>query len=856
MQFDFDGLIEVVANHLYSEKKVFIRELIQNAHDGIRRRAQADAGFGRIDIETRPQDLEITVRDNGIGMSREDLVTYLSNVGKSFTRLQREATEGLIGQFGIGFLSAFVVARRVEVRTRKLDEEQGWLWENDGSKNYELKPCDVEAPGTTVRVLLKNIEDRGIIQETEVRDLIRKYADMLSVPIHLNGGREPENTMHMPWEKAGLTEAELQWDLRVYLERTMSDSVLEAIPVRLTEPVRAEGVLYISRTRMFSIDQPRTMRIYQDRMLLCDDAADVLPKWARFVNGVLNTPDLTPTAARDNFIRNAEVDQLREALGDVIIDHLDRLRKTDADRFTDIVRYHRIGFLAACYYYDAFFARFAHLLLWRTNDRGAGEATLDGLPARAETLRTLPEIIADIPHSPGEPARLPCFTTASTASQYFQVANAAGRVVVDASFLFEAELLENYTRLPDTNVVLAHVDREDDPDLFSELAPDQDGDVLGLAEIMSLVLRTPGGARIRTEARRFKPADIAAVIRSDALTRAQQKAEEIRLDPNVSDDLREMADALAQMTAQQSRRLTINADNSLIKRLARQHLDEPAVQELMMAVYNDAILSNRELITSADAAIFHHQFQDLIGRSLDFLEAQKEIELYRSRVREDDERRRAASGGQPRHRIFFMITPFADRYRPLVSACRGVVEGRWGAQLIVASDRQDDHRLLENVERLMSQAHGFLAEITEANPNVMFELGAAFPERHSRPFALLREHGASPVLPADLRGLLYIDYNPADPDLEENLDRALRKNSQIRALLDEGSPARFLSPAQLKAIVPIKLEQTVIERLATRFPTADDWADAQPAEVAEILGPDNQDFAGPLIERIRRQRHP
>jgi hypothetical protein len=98
MQFDFDGLIEVVANHLYSEKKVFIRELIQNAHDGIRRRAQADAGRGRIDIETRPQDLEITIRDNGIGMNRDDLIGYLSNVGKSFTRLQRDSTEGLIGQ--------------------------------------------------------------------------------------------------------------------------------------------------------------------------------------------------------------------------------------------------------------------------------------------------------------------------------------------------------------------------------------------------------------------------------------------------------------------------------------------------------------------------------------------------------------------------------------------------------------------------------------------------------------------------------------------------------------------------------------------------------------------------------------
>src|SRR5690349_2277819 len=133
--------------------------------------------------------------------------------------------------------------------------------------------------------------------------------------------------------------------------------------------MRAEGVLYISRTRIFSIDQPRTMRVFQNRLLLCEDAVDVLPKWARFVNGVINTPDLTPTAARDNFIRDAAADNFRSALGEVIIKHLDQLRKDDPERFTDIVRYHRLGFLAACYFYDEFFARFAHLLLWRTNDR-------------------------------------------------------------------------------------------------------------------------------------------------------------------------------------------------------------------------------------------------------------------------------------------------------------------------------------------------------------------------------------------------------------------------------------------------------------------------------------------------------
>lgn len=165
MSFDFEGLIQMIANNLYSEKKVFIRELIQNAHDGTRRRALVDGSVGRIDVDTRPQDLEITVRDTGIGMNRDDLVNYLSNIGKSLTKQEREHDDTLIGQFGIGFLSAFVVAAKVRVTTRKLGEETGWLWENEGSKEYRLTECEVAVPGTTVTVSLAGAEDRGMIQE-------------------------------------------------------------------------------------------------------------------------------------------------------------------------------------------------------------------------------------------------------------------------------------------------------------------------------------------------------------------------------------------------------------------------------------------------------------------------------------------------------------------------------------------------------------------------------------------------------------------------------------------------------------------------------------------------------------------
>ncbi|MFI6596734.1 ATP-binding protein [Nonomuraea sp. NPDC050536] len=853
MQLDFDGLIQVVAKNLYAEKKVFIRELIQNAHDSIKRRAHADPGVGQIDIETRPQELVIAVRDNGIGMDRDDLVDYLSNVGSSLTKREGAEIEGLIGQFGIGFLSAFVVARKVEVRTRKQGAEEGWLWENEGSKEYRLEPCPVPSAGTTVTVFLRDETDRGLIQESEVRDLIRKYADMLAVPIHLNGAPHAENQMGMPWEKTGLTRQELQIDCHTYVQRTFNDLVLEAIPVRLEAPVRANGVLYISKTRVIDVDQPRTVRVFQNRMFLCENASDVLPQWARFVNGIIDTPDLTPTAARDNFIRDDTTRMLQEALGDLVIEHLQRLREEEPSRFSDIALYHRLGFAAACYYYPAFFEKFADLLLWRTN-LGQEKEELKRLvptPELLHRLRTLPEILSGLPEDGGR-KRLACFTTLNTAAQYFEIANAAGTTVVDASHFYEEQLLEAYTRLPGVAVDLVHVDRQEDRDIFRPLERD-DRDVLRLAETMSLTLRTPFGGKISAEARRFKPAEIHAILRADARTTAQQKADEVRRDPNAASYVREIAEELARLTETASpQRLTINADNPLVRRMAQQDLNDPVVRQLMNGLYNSAVIAHGELITSSTLSAFQAQFHDLMSRSLDFLEGQAELREAQARLRVEEERRRATTGPQPRHRIVFLITPFAARYQPLIEACRQTVEERWGCQLIVGGDVHDDPRLLENLRLHMGKAHAFLAEITDANPNVMYELGVAHGTHSGRPVVLLREGDGTAGdadIPSDLKGMLYIPYSSgAGGQLTEHLDREIRKSTALRELVEGDGWATYLSPGRLQEkIRPLALTPEVIKRLANRFPTVEDWQQAGADEVAAILGPEESEFAEILI---------
>ncbi|MEM1183302.1 MAG: ATP-binding protein, partial [Acidobacteriota bacterium] len=360
MQFDFDGLIQLLAGHLYSEKKVFIRELVQNAHDAVQRRAHVDADFsaastGRIDIipSLAEEPGHIIFRDNGIGVSKKDLEDFLSSIGTSGTRLARDRDEvpDVIGQFGIGFLAGFVVASRIEVRTRHYKEKsaaKGWLWKNEGKKEYTLEPCDVPSPGTEIRVFLQDVTDRGLIQNDAIREVIRSYADMLKVPIYLNRSEEPINSRIMPWEREYSSDRERDLEYQIYLAKAVPDSVLEVIPFHVdTEEdgirLRADGLLYVTRTRRVAGDTPRTIRLFQKRMFVCENTPEIFPRWAVFINGILNTPDLRPNAARDNFVRDESYGLLREKIGEAVIAYFEYLGKSDPDRLSHILAYHDLA---------------------------------------------------------------------------------------------------------------------------------------------------------------------------------------------------------------------------------------------------------------------------------------------------------------------------------------------------------------------------------------------------------------------------------------------------------------------------------------------------------------------------------
>ena len=219
------GLIKLLAEHLYSTKDVGIRELIQNAHDScVRRRLEeGDAAYRpRIDLAIDPARHSLTIRDNGSGLTSEEITNYLATIGRGYTRELREELEfcspseaaELIGQFGLGFLSTYLIASEVTLTTRSFHGNKPLRWHCVGDENYELAPGSRDEVGTTIELRIKPAAS-FLLQENVLIETVRRYADFVPTPVYLEGDFEPLNCQSPPWEDDDSEEAIL-----AYINRT------------------------------------------------------------------------------------------------------------------------------------------------------------------------------------------------------------------------------------------------------------------------------------------------------------------------------------------------------------------------------------------------------------------------------------------------------------------------------------------------------------------------------------------------------------------------------------------------------------------------------------------------------------
>ena len=363
-------VLHLVTHSLYSHKDIFLRELISNASDAcdkLRFEAIANSGLLagdgelRIDVSWDKAARTVTVRDNGIGMSRDEVVASIGTIAGSGTRRflaamsgEQQADARLIGQFGVGFYSAFVVADRVTVLSRRAGAAaaEGVKWESDGQGEYTLEAAELPERGTTVILHLKPDEDE-FLAGWQLRSLVHRYSDHIAFPIRMPKdavGEGDGNAPESEWETVNSASA-LWTKPKTEISDEDYQSFYKALGHDFNDALawihnRVEGsqsfttLLYLPEQPPFDLmmggrDERKGLKLYIKRVFVMDAAEELLPNYLRFVRGVIDADDLPLNVSRELLQHNRQLDRIKAACAKRVLDLIERLTRDEPEKFAD-----------------------------------------------------------------------------------------------------------------------------------------------------------------------------------------------------------------------------------------------------------------------------------------------------------------------------------------------------------------------------------------------------------------------------------------------------------------------------------------------------------------------------------------
>ena len=348
-QAEVGRILDLMVHSVYSDKEIFLRELISNAADAcdrLRYRAIAepglldgDAGFRiRIDIDKAART--IAVADNGEGMGREELAGNLGTIARSGTAAFAERLTGdakndvaLIGQFGVGFYSAFMVAERVRVVSRAAGAEAAFAWESDGRGEFTVSEAEREARGTEVRLHLRKGEDE-FLEPARLRSVVKTYSDHIAVPVELDG--ETVNEASALWTRPrNEIEPEQYAEFYRHVGHAFDEPWL-TLHFRAEGVIEYAGLLFIPTSRPFDLfnpDRKPALKLYVKRVFITDDAPELVPGWLRFLRGVVDSEDLPLNLSREMLQRNPVLRRIRDGLVRRVLGELKSKAETDREGY-------------------------------------------------------------------------------------------------------------------------------------------------------------------------------------------------------------------------------------------------------------------------------------------------------------------------------------------------------------------------------------------------------------------------------------------------------------------------------------------------------------------------------------------
>ena len=836
MKTNFEGLIRLLADGLYSTSDIFVRELIQNGHDSIVRREALKESFyqGEISITYDSSEKSITFADNGIGMDESDIENFLSVIGSTGTgiskgELEDVFSEELIGQFGIGMLSSFLVASKVCVQTHKVNSDTAYQWVNYGSTECELSLIDRKEVGTAVTVFVRP-DFTYLLDRQKLEEIIRRYCDFISVPVKING-TGPVNAIFAPWDKEYQTAEQEMDTYSTFVNRRFPDMSMDVFPININKQVegkeyRAQGVLYISNQHLAGLNSTGTLDIFVRKMLVKEGDTSLLPTWAKFVRGVVDSPDLSPTAGRDNINQeNTAFKVIQAELGVKIIERLEYLAENRLDKFSYINQWHHDHLKGMAMVNEDFFSQVADLLLFETNQ---GDVSLQRY----------------IPMNPLIEGRNPIyyFSHYDSAAQYYRMANEKGLVVINAGRNYDEELLEKYGE-HHPEVTLEKLNVLDKGIFFDELSAEERLQFRRLEERMSYHLNHDLGLNIVLNTKLYAPKAVPAVIIETEVSKTDRELQNLLNTPSLRMNFGDAFRSIQERIHNRPVQLALNGRNTLIQLLSKANLDSVVTSTVMTLLYNNALIYSHRL-DERNMSIVHDNVAQIMTMLIETQHENLDLRDELLKLRKDMQVKNASNiVNGSKHILMFMITPFADEYRSVELAVRRVFEqAPFCFEVCLARDKYNADTLVENVKSHIAAAQCFIAEISDLNPNVMMEVGGILMSGDKRPVFVLWDTHSTLRKPADFGDWLTFSYSgrSSSPDELVNeitshlIEGGRIKNARIEELIRRRKEL-YLSHTLLSGLTEIHLNDSQRASICNKFKTVDSYVSAK-EDVLSTLG--------------------
>ena len=590
-QVDLSGVIELLSHHLYATPAVFVRELLQNAVDAASaRRQQEPAHHGEIEVEFVATDSSaptLIFKDDGIGLTEDEVHQFLATIGQSSKRgVNIERPSDFLGQFGIGLLSGFMVTDEIVVITRsaKSGDHAPIQWRGRVDGTYQVKVLDTDLPVGTQVFLQGAASKSELLNNERILNLLRHYGEYLPIKIRYTHQNQTETIDGTPpWKE--IVDDRNRDALLEYGQDIFGHQFLDVLPLE-SEAGGVEGVCFVL-AQPTQVNAKLSHRIYLKNMLLSDSNLELLPNWAFFAQCVVNSTTLRPTASRESFYEDDNLELTRDQLGACLRQYLLELGQTDKERLQGLINTHHLAIKALALEDSQCLALFADWLPFETS---LGTMTLGEFRKSNPTIRYV--------------------STRDEFRQIAQVAAAESMAVINAGYVFDSALLERVgEEFDDVEVEL--FDIETLSDRFQALSISEREDVVEFERLADAILQP---YKCVVEVAKFQPTELPAFYVTNENSSFLRNMEQAK------DNADELWGGVLQSFAAERppsfARLYLNFHNPLVQRICSVKLPE-AQRRCIEMLYVQALLLGHFPLSQQEFRLLGEGVSGLIHWALD-----------------------------------------------------------------------------------------------------------------------------------------------------------------------------------------------------------------------------------------------